>query len=92
MLKKAEERDKLARPFELEMRKFGELIRNDKAFLSELDQAADRNSFVHFYCRRAAEKGLHFTPEDMLIAVQEQKHGSNWILPGVVLKMVAERF
>lgn len=92
MLKKAEERDKLARPFELEMRKFGELIRNDKAFLSELDHAPDRDSFVQLYCRRAAEKGLTFRPEDMLIAVQEQKHGSNWILPGIVLKMVAEHF
>jgi hypothetical protein len=92
MLKSAQERDKLARPFELEMRKFGELIRNDKTFLNELDEAADRDSFVHLYCRRAAENGLHFSKEDMLTAVQEQKHGSNWILPGVVLKMVAERF
>lgn len=92
MLKTAEERDKKARPFESEMRKFGDLIRNDQAILVQLDRAPDKNSFIKLYCELGAQRGCHFTRDDMLIAVQEQKHGSNWIIPSNILKMVAERF
>jgi len=92
MLKSAEERDKRARPFEQDMRKFGEHIRNNKEFLAELDRAPDKDAFVQLYCQRAAEMGFEFTWKELLIAVQEQKTGSNWIIPSVVLKMVAERF
>lgn len=91
MLKSAAERDKEARPFEKEIKAFGEIIKNDKALLDKLDRTLNQESFIAEYCRLAAEKGIHFTPADMAIAVQEQKHGSQWVVPSTVLRMFSER-
>lgn len=92
MLETAKERDKQARIFEVKMREFGEMIRGDSAILAELNNTPDKDSFINLYCQRAAERGCYFTREDMLIAVQEQKTGNNWIIPRNVLTMIAERF
>lgn len=91
MLKSAAERDKEARPFEKEIKSFGEVVKNDKALLDQLDATVDRAGFIALYCRLAGERGIHFTASDMAIAVQEQKHGSQWVIPSNVLRMIAER-
>lgn len=92
MLKAALERDAQNRPFEKTMRQFGEIVMNDPKLLEILDATPDADSFILTYCRLAAELDIHFTPDDMRIVVQEQKNGSNWILPKVVTNMVRERF
>lgn len=92
MLKSAEVRDKEARVFEVSMREFGEAIRSDDKVLAELNNTPDKESFIRLYCQRGIERGFRFTREDVLIAVQEQKTGSKWIIPRNVLSMIAERF
>jgi hypothetical protein len=44
------------------------------------------------YMAMAKERGLKFTRDDLLIAVQEQKQGQDWILPKKVIRMIADRF
>jgi hypothetical protein len=92
MLKAALERDAQDRPFEKPIKQFGEIVMSDPALLAKLDETRDADSFITAYCKLAAERGIHFTTENMKVAVQEQKQGSNWILPKVVLNMVRERF
>lgn len=92
MLEKAKQRDKDNRAFEKEIKKFGELVLNDPGLLKKLDTTPNKDAFIDMYCALAREKGIHFTRADLLIAVQEQKQGHNWILPKTILRMVAERF
>ena len=92
MLEKSLQRDTEARPFEKEMRKFGEILLNEPNLLAELDAAPDKNAFIELYLRFAKDRGISFSKDDLLIAVQEQKHGKNWILPKPVLMMVREKF
>ena len=92
MLEKALQRDMENRPFEKEIRKFTEIVITDPNLLEQLDATPDKNSFIDMYCLLAKQRDIHFTKDDMLIAVQEQKQGSNWILHKKILKMVAERF
>jgi len=91
MLEKALERDTKARPFEKEIRKFGEAVLADKSLVDKLDSAPDRDAFMDMYCALAKERGISFTKADMAIVYQEQKQGSNWVLPKKVLIMMATR-
>ncbi len=92
MLESALERDQNNRAFEKEVRKFGEILKEDSGMLARLEGTADADSFLNTYVSMAADHGIHFTTQDMEIVVQEQKTGSNWIIPKVVLMMVRERF
>jgi hypothetical protein len=92
MLEKALQRDIEARPFEKEMKKFGEILLEEPSLLAQLDNTPDKNAFIDLYCRLARERGISFSKDDLLIAVQEQKHGKNWVLPKKVLMMVREKF
>lgn len=76
------------RAFEKEMRKFGELVIDDPGIQEQLRAINDRDVFISTYVRLAAEKGFRFTEEQMRVAVQEQKQGSDWILPRVVQSML----
>jgi hypothetical protein len=92
MLDSALARDTNNRAFEKEVRKFGEILKNDDALLAKLEATSDANSFIATYVSMAAQKGIHFTADDMKIVVQEQKTGHDWLIPKVVLMMVRERF
>jgi hypothetical protein len=92
MLEKSLQRDTEARPFEKEMRKFGEILLKEPSLLDQLDSAPDKNAFIDLYLRLARDRGISFSRDDLLIAVQEQKHGKNWIIPKPVLMMIREKF
>jgi len=92
MLDSALARDANNRAFEKEVRKFGEILKDDKALLARLEATSDADSFISTYISMAAQKGIHFTANDMKIVVQEQKTGHDWLIPKVVLMMVRERF
>jgi len=92
MLKAALERDTQNRPFEKSIKQFGEIVMAEPALLAKLEETRDANSFIATYCKLASETGIHFTPDDMRIVAQEQKQGSNWVIPKAVLNIVRERF
>lgn len=92
MIDSALARDTNNRSFEKEIRKFGEILKDDKALLASLEATSDADSFISSYISMAAQKGIHFTANDMKIVVQEQKTGHDWLIPKVVLMMVRERF
>lgn len=92
MLKSALERDLEARPYERPIREFGELVNGDPDLLDRLDECPDREAFIDTYLSMAKEHGFEFTPDQLLVAVQEQKMGSNWIIPKPVLIMIRDRF
>jgi len=92
MLQAALERDAQARPFEKNIKRFGEVVMNDPALLEKLDTSPDKESFIQLYRELAAGRGIHFSRDELLIAVQEQKQGSNWVIPKSVLRMIADRF
>ncbi|CAN1723944.1 Nif11 domain-containing protein [Hyphomicrobium sp. 1Nfss2.1] len=92
MLEKALQRDAESRPFEREMKAFGEILLGDPALLDKLDATPDKKAFIDAYLAMAKERGIHFSREDLMIAVQEQKQGQDWILPRKVIRMIADRF
>lgn len=92
MLKTALERDLEARPYERNIRAFGEALVGSPELLERLDQTPDRESFIETYLEMADQHGQKFTREELLVAVQEQKMGSNWVLPKAVLMMIRDRF
>ena len=92
MLQAALARDAQSRPFEKTIKQFGEVVMNNPALLSKLDQSPDKESFIQMYRQLALEQGIHFSREELLIVVQEQKQGSNWVIPKSVLRLIAERF
>ncbi|MCB1801252.1 MAG: hypothetical protein KDI82_06155 [Gammaproteobacteria bacterium] len=92
MLESALERDLKARPFEKTIRQFGEILKDDRTLLDKLDQTPDKDSFIDLYVALGAEQGCEFSRDDLLIVVQEQKQGSNWVIPKPVLRLIAERF
>ena len=92
MLEKALQRDAESRPFEKEIKKLGEILMADPSLLEKLDTTPDKNAFIDMYLAMGKERGLHFTREDLLIVVQEQKHGHDWVLPRKVIRMIADRF
>jgi hypothetical protein len=44
----------------------------------------------HGNCELAKEHNISFSKADLLIAVQEQKQGQDWIIPKKVLRMIAD--
>ena len=92
MIESALARDTHNRAFEKEVRKFGEILKDDKELLARLEATSDADSFISTYVSMAAAKGINFTAEDMKIVVQEQKTGHDWLIPKLVLMMVRERF
>ena len=89
MLEKALERDTENRVFEKQIRKFGEAVLADKSLADKLDMTPNRDAFMDMYCTLAKERGINFSKADLKIAYQEQKMGSNWVLPKKVLLMMA---
>lgn len=92
MLKTALERDMKSRPYEQAIRGFGEVLVEKKDLLAQLDETPDRDTFIDAYLKMANEHGYQFTKDNLLVAVQEQKQGSNWVLPKAVLMMIRDRF
>lgn len=92
MLEKALQRDTNDRVFEKDIRRFGEMVLGDPGLLAKLDSAPNKETFVDMYCLLARERGINFSKDNLLIAVQEQKQGSNWIIPKKILRMIADRF
>jgi hypothetical protein len=92
MLESAAEKYQKERPFEKTIRQLGEIIKDDPAMFDRLDKTPDKESFMDAYVTLGAEKGLHFSKEDLLVAVQEQKQGKDWVIPKKVLRLIAERF
>jgi hypothetical protein len=92
MLESALERYQNARPFEKVIREFGEKVNQDPAIIDRLDQTPDKDSFTDLYVALGAEHGCAFSRADRLVAVQEQKQGSNRVIPKAVLRLIAERF
>jgi len=92
MLEKALQRDAESRVFEKEIKKLGEIIMADPSLLDRLDMTPDKSAFIDMYMKMAQERGINFTRDDLMIAVQEQKQGHDWILPKKVIRMIADRF
>ena len=82
----------MARPFEQTIRQFGEMIKQDKLLLDELNKTPDKESFIQLYIKLGAERDCHFSRDNLLVVIQEQKQGSNWVIPKSVLRLIAERF
>mgnify|MGYP001553547620 CR=1 FL=1 len=92
MLASALERDINARPFEKVIRQFGEIVKEDRQLIDQLDQTPDKDAFIDLYIALGAQHGCEFSRDDLLVVVQEQKQGSNWVIPKPVLRLIAERF
>lgn len=92
MLEKALQRDTESRYFEKEIKRLGEIVMNDQRLLDRLDMTPSKNAFIDMYCELAKEHNINFSKADLLIAVQEQKQGQDWIIPKKVLRMIADRF
>lgn len=92
MLEKALQRDAESRPFEKEIKKFGEILLSTPELLERLDMTPDKNAFIEAYIAMAREHGITFSRGDLEIVVQEQKQGHDWILPKKVIRMIADRF
>lgn len=92
MLESALERDLEARPFEKVIRQFGEIIKENSDLYQQLSETPDKESFIDLYVKLGADQGCAFSRDDLLIVVQEQKQGSNWVIPKSVLRLIAERF
>lgn len=92
MLESALERDLEARPFEKVIRQFGEIVKSDSSLYDKLDATPDKDSFIDLYVTLGTEQGCVFSRDDLLVVVQEQKQGRNWVIPKPVLRLIAERF
>jgi hypothetical protein len=92
MLKSAQEEYQKARPFERVMRQFGEVLKEDEAMFDELKETPDKDSFIDLYLKLAAERGFNFSRDELMVAVQEQKQGKDWIIPIKVQRLVRDRF
>lgn len=92
MLEKAQQRDAESRQFEKEIKRLGEILMDEPDLMEKLDATPDKDTFIQTYLAMAQERGINFTREDLLIAMQEQKQGQDWILPRKVILMAAERF
>lgn len=92
MLEKALQRDTESRYFEKEIKRLGEIVMNDQRLLDRLDMTPSKSAFIDMYCELAREHNISFSKADLLIAVQEQKQGQDWIIPKKVLRMIADRF
>lgn len=92
MLQSALEKAQETRKFEQAIRQFGEIINKDRGLFDQLEATPDKDTFIALYVALAAEHGCSFTPEEFLVAVHEQKHGSNWVIPKSVQRLIVERF
>jgi hypothetical protein len=92
MLDSALERDQKARPFEKVIRQFGEVLNEDDNLFDQLDKTPDKDSFIDLYIALGAQHDCIFSREALLIAVQEQKMGTNWVIPKKVLRLIGDRF
>lgn len=72
------------RAYESVMREFGELVERDPTIQSRLDAVSDKDGLAELYVQIGSENGFHFTADQVRIVMQEQKQGSNWILPRCV--------
>ena len=92
MLRSVREELVHSRAFEAEMRKFAEIVSKNAALQKQLqtavDEGIDRKGFRDLYIQLAADHNLHFTADQMEIAMQEQKQGKDKILPLMVQKLV----
>lgn len=92
MLETLSEELKTTRAFEVEMRKFGDLVSNNKTLQELLSNAVDdgisKEGFCSLYVSTAEENGISFTIEQMNIAIQEQKQGKDKVLPSFVQKLI----
>jgi len=81
------------RPFEVDMKKFAEVLMSDASLQKSLKDAIeggiDRSGFRELYIKLAAGYGCHFTADQLEVAMQEQKQGKDKLLPSFVQKMVA---
>lgn len=81
-----------SRAFEQEMRQFAEIVSGDRELQDTLTKAVDkgvsRERFRDLYVELAAMYKLHFTAEQMEIAMHEQKQGKDKILPSMVQKLI----
>lgn len=93
MLQSLKEAKLRERPFEVDMKKFAEILATDSALQKTLKDAVeggvDRAGFRDLYIKLAREKGLTFSPEELEVAMQEQKQGKDKLLPSFVQKLVA---
>jgi hypothetical protein len=93
MLKAVREELMHSRAFEAEMRKFAEIVPKNAALQKQLQAAVDggidRKGFQDLYVRLALDNGMHFTAEQMEIAMQEQKQGKDKVLPLMVQKLIS---
>lgn len=80
------------RSFEQIIRKFGDAVVKDREIQSKLNAAIDsgmsKDEWIKLYVNLAQSKGFYFTPEQMKIAMQEQKQGKDKVLPSMVQKWV----
>jgi len=93
MLRSVREELLHSRAFEVEMRKFADIVVKNAALQKQLqtavDDGIDRKGFRDLYIRLAVDHGIQFTAEQMEIAMQEQKQGKDKILPLMVQKLVS---
>lgn len=93
MLRSLKEEYAKERPFEVDMRKFAEILAAEpelqKSLKDAVESGIDRRGFRDLYIKMANSKGLHFDPDQMEIAMQEQKQGKDKLLPSFVQKLVA---
>lgn len=90
MIKTAAERDAQSRAFEKPVRQFGEIVMTDPSIFTKLEATKDADSFIATYCQLAADRGIHFTHDELRVVIQEQKTGSNWLIPKAVLGLARE--
>jgi len=93
MLESVKEENMRERPFEVDMKKFAEILAADpllqKSLKDAVENGVDRTGFRDLYIQLASAKGLHFNADQMEIAMQEQKQGKDKLLPSFVQKLVA---
>ena len=93
MLRSLKEEYERERPFEVDMKKFAEILGSDAALQKSLKDAVesgvDRAGFRDLYIKLANSKGLRFDADQLEIAMQEQKQGKDKLLPSFVQKLVA---
>ncbi len=90
MLKAVQETVKSERAYESVMRSFGEILERDSNLQKKLNEVVDKDGFAKIYVELAAEKGYEFTVNQMFTAMQEQKQGSNWVLPRCAQSIMRE--
>ena len=81
------------RAFDEIIRKFGDIVSQDKAIQAKLGAAIDsgmpKDDWIALYVGLAREQGLVFTAGQMRVAMQEQKQGKDKILPSIVQRWVS---